>query len=64
MKRIPLYTNCARCGGHGRVPESLGTPRTAICPCCRGKGLLPTEEGRAIIGLLRAAKLDELLPEG
>jgi DnaJ-class molecular chaperone len=64
MKRITLYTNCARCGGHGRVPERPGAPRTEVCPSCRGKGVVATEDGRAIIGLLGVVGLDELLPEG
>ena len=73
MKRIPLYTCCARCAGHGRVPESLGAPRTVVCPSCRGKGFVPTadtilEEGDEVLAVLDPGKEDDLKalfgPEG
>lgn len=35
-----------------------------MCPSCGGKGFLPTQEGETIVGLLRAVKLEDLLPEG
>jgi hypothetical protein len=63
MKQIALYALCAACDGHGRVPDRPNGPRTEICPDCRGKGFVPTEEGRTVIGLVRAAKVEGLLPE-
>ncbi len=63
MKRVRLHSICAECGGHGRVPDSPGGPRVRPCPECRGKGLRPTEEGRAIAALVKAARLRGLLPE-
>lgn len=64
MKQVPLDTSYTRCGGHGRLPVRTGAPRTEVCPSCRGKGLIATKEGRAIIGLLGVVGLDELLPKG
>jgi DnaJ-class molecular chaperone len=63
MKQIAFYTHCATCDGHGRVPSPPNGPRTALCPKCRGKGFLTTEEGQAIIDLVKVAKVEGLLPE-
>jgi DnaJ-class molecular chaperone len=63
MKRIALFATCAACDGHGRVPGQPGGPRMEVCGECRGKGFLPTQEGRAIIGLVKTAKVRGLLPE-
>jgi len=63
MKRIVLYATCIVCDGHGRVAAQPGDARTMICGDCRGKGFLPTKDGRAIIGLVKIAKVEGLLPE-
>jgi hypothetical protein len=56
MKPVELYVCCAACLGHDRVPERPLGPRTQLCPTCRGKGLMPTEDGRIILGLLKAVE--------
>ena len=64
MKRVSIYTACPACEGHGRIPARPGGARTQLCPTCCGKGLTLTGEGVAITGLLKAAGLEGLLPEG
>jgi hypothetical protein len=63
MKPIALYSTCSACDGHGRIPGQTDGPRTELCPECRGAGFVPTKDGRAILGLLRAARMEGLLPE-
>jgi DnaJ-class molecular chaperone len=63
LRRIALYTNCPTCEGHGRVADRHDGPRTELCPECRGTGLVATEDGKAIIGLVRAAGAEDMLPE-
>jgi hypothetical protein len=63
MKPIADYSTCSACGGHGRIPGRPDGPRTELCPESRGAGFDPTKDGRAIIGLVRAAKVEGLLPE-
>ena len=64
MERVALDSACPACEGHGRIPARPGAARTVLCPACRGKGLALTGEGEVITGLLKAAGLDGLMPEG
>ncbi len=64
MKPVSVDSNCDACKGHGRIPEQPEGPRAVYCLQCRGAEFLPTEDGKAIIGLVRAAKVERLLPEG
>jgi hypothetical protein len=54
MRTVEIYACCAGCLGHGWVPEEPMGPRTQPCPACHGMGLMPTEDGRIILGLLKA----------
>lgn len=60
---MTLYSNCDVCKGHGRVPEQLEGLRTQLCPDCQGMGQKLTEDSRTIIGLVRAAEVEGMLPE-
>jgi hypothetical protein len=62
MKPVALYSTCAACAGHGRIATDPDGPRSVVCPKCRGAGTTPTEDGKAIIGLVRAARVEGLLP--
>jgi DnaJ-class molecular chaperone len=63
MKPVSFFTACPRCGGHGRIARFPDGPRSELCPACRGKGIVPTAEGRDIMGLLKAAGMGELMPD-
>lgn len=63
MQPIAVYATCPWCEGHGRIALQPGGARTETCTECRGLGFVSTTEGRAIIGLIKIAGLDELLPD-
>ena len=62
MKPVTLDRNCPICDGHGRVPEYHHRPRVKLCPLCDGMGKKLTEDGRAIIALVRATGIKGLSP--
>ena len=62
MVPVRLYSTCNVCGGRGHEAHHAEGRRADTCPLCHGLGSVLTEEGNMIAGLVKAAKLEGMLP--